>query len=491
MKKLHLLFSAIIALFLCTVSCEKDEVVKVEKSITGTLSFNSLTNPLSDAVSRSFLDSNIPECKNVTPKFVRISLKYLNPDTQNWEWYKNSNNSKIEIQVNPNGTDTDGDNVPDSWFTMESLDLELRAGKYSLEYFAITEGSGNSAEILFLAPRIPGNYPSQEISPILFHNFVDKPLPIEIEIRSGVKYYQPVEVLCYEDDYFFNFGYLFFDFTTDDLPSICVYGNYCYKNGKHSPAQFKIKVWKDEINTSNLLLSAENKVKSFITEDGSTQYYAEAICFPLPDYPTYYAKIWLVKSGEDDILIRQGSFTKEDLKNLYDEQNEISLYHFREGCCETQDNVTLLEDTTNADEDCAEPEDPPVIDCSVCDSYSGKVHEISFKYTGSEDIVLSVNYQGSGNEYEPLSNITVAPGDIINITGAFDHASHGLIIGNNLVFEIKDKSDEYLHTSCSQILYLGLNTKLDNNSDNSSGNDGSFQITRIKMSGGAECPNPD
>jgi len=492
MKRFHLLFSAVIVFFLFLASCEKEEVIKAEKLTTGTLSFNSLTNHFNNDISRAVSKSNIPECNSGTPKFIRISLKYFNTTTQTWEWFKNSNTSKIEVQVNPNGIDTNGDYEPDSWFTMESLDLELNAGNYSLEYFSVTQGAGDDAEILFLAPRKPDNSIPQEVDPILFHNYVHKPLPIEIEIRPGVKYYQPVEVLCYEDSYFFNFGYLFFDFTSENLPNICVYGNYCPKDGRHIPAQFKIKVWKNEIDPLNLLVSAENELKSFITEDGVTQYYADAICFPLPEHSTYYARIWLVENGEDDILIRQGAFTGNDLQDLYNEENEISLYHFREGCCENEDSSNLLEDLTDDSEDC-NVEEPPSGDCSFCDTNdnSGKVNEISFKYTGSVNIVLSVSYRGSGNDYAPLNNITVAPGDMITIAGAYDHPSHGLIIGNNLEFKIEGKPNEYMHTSCSQPLYLGLKTKLDKDNDNSSANNGNFQITRIKMSRGEECPDLD
>ena len=490
MKNFKTLQLAIISFFLLAISCEEDRDFNTNETTTGILSFQSILNQFGDPATKAFSGGEIPHCKSSSPAYVRVALKYLDQDTQQWEWFRNSNEDKIEIAVNPNGTDTNNDGEPDSWFTKESLDLELEAGTYSLEYFTVTDGHGDDAEILYMAPRSPDNVLDDEQQPFLFHNFVEQPLPIQINIGSGVKYYQSIEVLCYDENYAFNYGFLFFDFTSEDLKHLCVYGNYCLPNGRQIPAQFSIKVWKgDKYDDANLLISAENELRSFTAEDGSAQYYTDAICFPLPDLEIYSARIWQRANGEEDILIREGIFSSLDLDLLFNADNEFSYYHFREGCCENADNIPLLEDILYNPAECEEePEDPPTQDCSFCDtnnSNDGKVQEIKLKYSGLENIVLTVTYIGGPNNFTAITEKEIAPGEEITITGAYNQSSQGLIVGNNLNFLIENNPDEDIHTSCSQPLYIGLKTNLDSGTNN-----GNFSITSLKMSTGEYCPQP-
>jgi len=491
MKNTYHLQSVVIAFLLVLVSCEKETALNTDDSAKGTLSFGSLISQFDNNSEKTWLTDEVPTCKTDSPKYVRVALKYFDAGKQEWKWYKNSNSDKIEIEVNPNGTDTNNDGQIDSWFTKESLDLELNVGEYSLEYFAVTDGVGEDSQILYLAPRKEENAIDPDLQPVLFHNFVNDPLPVQISIGTGVKYYQPVEVLCYDDAFFFNFGYLFFDFNSQNLRNLCIYGNYCQQNGKHIPAQFKTKVWKgDNYNDANLLVSAENKLKSFTAEDGSFQYYTEAICFPLPDIELYSAKIWLVEENKPDLLIRKGTFSKNDLDLLFEASNNFSYYHFREGCCETFDNFSLLLDLTDNNEgDCEEPEDLPVnLNCSLCeadDVDGAKIKQITFKYIGTNDISLSVSYKGGPNNYNPINAELKSSGDEITINGGYIHSSHGQIIGNNLKFEIENHPDEEIHTSCSEPLYLGLKTNLGGSTNN-----GSFEIIQIEMSNGDRCPLP-
>ncbi|MBO2544759.1 hypothetical protein J0871_10070 [Salegentibacter sp. BDJ18] len=459
MKKIIRFSLGIILILFCVVSCTKEEVGKEleESHAVGKLSFGSV---LSDLANRNQLNKqtssdsyDIPQCSNENPLFVRVAIK-VKDESDNWVWYKNSHQDKIEIQVNPNGTDLDNDGNSDAWFTQESADLELEEGEYSIEYFAVATAAGNDeADIIYMAPRIPDGDLDYTQS-IQYHNFVDNPLPIQVKIRPGVKYYQPVEVLCYEEHYAFAFGYLFFDFNTTNLIYLCTYGNVCDEDQKHMPAQFKMKVWKDS-NEADLLVVAQNERKTFSDENG-THYYTDALCFPLPEIEEYYAKIWIVED-ETEILIREGSFNAEDLANIYQEEQQHYYYHFREACCDEADNFDLLDDLTENEGECEEepqdPEEPE--DCVPCDNdEGGKIKELTVKYLGDDAINLVVTHNGPDSPYE-IFNGDVNKDEEILLPGEATNGGHPIpSIWTELKFTISDISYN-LHTSCSEPFYPG------------------------------------
>ncbi|MBE7639261.1 hypothetical protein GUB10_02850 [Salegentibacter sp. BLCTC] len=438
-------------------SCSTEEAGKEleDSQVKGKLSFGSV---LSDLANRSELknqrfpySNEIPKCSEEAPLFVRVAIKFKD-ESGNWVWYKNSNIDKIEIKVNPNGTDLDDDGNLDAWFTQESADLELEEGEYSIEYFAVAAATGNDEEdIIYMAPRIPEGTLDYTQS-IQYHNFVNKPLPIKVQIRPGVKYYQPVEVLCYEEHYAFAFGYLFFDFNTTNLIYLCSYGNVCDENQKHIPAQFKIKVWEGS-NEEDLLVVAQNERKTFNDENG-THYYADALCFPLPEIEEYYAKIWFVED-ETETLIREGYFNAEDLANIYQEEQQYYYYHFREACCGEADNFNLLDDLTENEGECEEePQDPPG-NCVPCDNdQGGKIKLLEVKYLGNTSANLVVTHNGPNSPYE-IFNDVVNPNDIILLTG--EATTGGNItpsVWTEMEFTLSEVSYD-LHTSCSEPLYPG------------------------------------
>lgn len=443
---LHSGMVLILSVFLL-FSCSKEEVGKEveEFSMVGKLSFGSV---LSDLANRSQLNKQndfyeIPQCSADDPLYVRVALKVQNA-SGNWVWYKNSNQNKIEIEVNPNGTDLDNDGDLDAWFTQESADLELEEARYSLEYFAVASASGNDpADIIYMAPRKPqGELDYSET--IQYHNFVKDPLPLQFKIRPGVKYYQPVEVLCYEEQYAFAFGYLFFDFNSTNLIYLCTFGNVCDENQKHLPAQFIMKVWKDA-NEQELLVVAQNERKSFIDDNNNTQYYADALCFPLPELEQYFAKIWLVE-GENETLIREGSFDATNLSEIYREEQEHYYYHFREGCCGTEDEYALLTDLTQNEEECEET--PPVDeDCGECE---GKISTLTYEYSGADNTQIKVSQKTPGNNSIEIFNEILNNGDEFTIVGEFSQNQNQ---PNSLWTEIYitegNSQAITMHTSCS------------------------------------------
>lgn len=450
MKK-NIRFSlGIILILFCVVSCTKEEVGKEleESHAVGKLSFGSV---LSDLANRNHLNKqtssdsyDIPQCSNENPLFVRVAIK-VKDESGNWVWYKNSHQDKIEIQVNPNGTDLDNDGNSDAWFTQESADLELEEGEYSIEYFAVATAAGiDEADIIYMAPRIPDGDLDYTQS-IQYHNFVDNPLPIQVKIRPGVKYYQPVEVLCYEEHYAFAFGYLFFDFNTTNLIYLCTYGNVCDEDQRHMPAQFKMKVWKDS-NESELLVVAQNERKTFSDENG-THYYADALCFPLPEIEEYYAKIWIVED-ETEILIREGSFDAEDLANIYQEEQQHYYYHFREACCDEADNFDLLDDLTENEGECEEepqdPEEPE--DCNDC---KGKISKLTFKFSGGDNTLIQVEQEANGNNRMEIFSEIVNNGENFTIIGDFSPGNQAKSLWTNIYITEGDNHEIQIHTSCS------------------------------------------
>lgn len=443
----------------CVVSCTKEEVGKEleEAHAVGKLSFGSVLSDLANRnqlVKQANSDAyDIPQCSDENPLFVRVAIKVKN-ENGDWIWYKNSHQEKIEIEVNPNGTDLDNDGNLDAWFTQESADLELEEGEYRIEYFAVATAAGNDQDdIIYMAPRIPDGDLDYSQS-IQYHNFVDKPLPIEVKIRPGVKYYQPVQVLCYEEHYAFAFGYLFFDFNTTNLVYLCTYGNVCEEDQRHMPAQFKMKVWEGS-SEGDLLVVAQNERKTF-NDDIGTHYYADALCFPLPEIDNYYAKIWLVE-GETETLIREGSFNAENLGNIYQEAQEHYYYHFREACCGEADNFYLLDDLTDNEGECEEepqdPEEPE--DCVPCDNdEGGKIKQLTVKYLGDDSINLVVTHNGPGSPYE-IFNGDVNTNEEILLPGEAINGGNPIpSVWTELEFTISDTSYN-LHTSCSEPFYPG------------------------------------
>ena len=146
----------------------------------------------------------IPECKNEVPLYIRVALKN---SKGSWITGINGDTHFIEIKVNSEGVDTDKDGYPDSWFTQDLEQIFLPVDHYTLEYFAVLDDKGPDANILYLAPRKYDDYGNTA-----FQNFVNTPLPIEINIREGIKHYVPVEVLCYDQRFAFAYGYIFYNF---------------------------------------------------------------------------------------------------------------------------------------------------------------------------------------------------------------------------------------------------------------------------------------
>ncbi|MDT0649311.1 alpha/beta hydrolase [Autumnicola edwardsiae] len=341
MKKMTMYL--VLMVFLGTLfSCTKEETrpndLNPEKA---TLSFGSLLNDMVNnraAIKQQF--DEFPDCSDGIPAYVEVAL------SQDGAWAVGNETDPLQVDLNPNPDDYDGDGI-DNYFTEFSYELELDPGDYVLEYFKVFDDSGNE---LWIAPR-SGN----------FDNFVDNALPLAISLGAGVKKYVSVDVVCFDNRIVNEYGYLFFDINGSELIEFCVFGNFCEENGRHFPAHFSVNVWHysgDSQNPRGEVIVSDSMNNTGVNGEGD--FYADPLCITLPSEGNneYYFEITLLESDEYDAeerLIRSGVISDEDIRDLYDGDDNTEYYHFMEGNCGSEDAPALF-DMGNGQE--LEPEGP-------------------------------------------------------------------------------------------------------------------------------------
>ncbi|CAM4370997.1 hypothetical protein [Gillisia limnaea] len=327
MKNFKLKIAYLAAFAMIFTSCSKEEATTGnDPDNMATLSFGALLNDLiSDRAATKghigFLDG-VPECSEGTAAYVEIILS--------------------RDGANVVGDDGEGnayrvDLVNGQMFTEEDSELELEPGNYSLDYFAVFTADGT---MIWIAP-MGGD--DDDLS-----NFVDNPLPLAIDLRAGVKKYVEVDVLCYDDRFVNEYGYLFFDINENEAIKFCIFGNVCPPSdgGRHFPASYSVNVWSGDDSSGTVLY---NEVQNVTGTYDNGDFYAEPLCFALPDTAgedEYYFEITLLNSDEyGDVVervIRRGSITDDVVRTFFDGENNLEYFHFREGC-DGEDNVPIFE----------------------------------------------------------------------------------------------------------------------------------------------------
>jgi len=360
MRHVKLIFTYVASAALMFTSCSKDENGSGDSPETPaeltSLNFNVQledfeTTRSQESKAHILGDGEVPSCNNddTVPVFIRAVI--LKPGGGTVDDGDVDNAEAVDIGIIPvDDNDSDGDGM-NNWLTFEESFLELPAGQYTLEYFDVRNADG---DILYIAPTDEDTY-----GPANFENFVESPLPHTIDLITGTKHYDEVEVLCYDEVFADSYGYLFFDFEMLPLQYICFFGNECNDAGRHFPSNFRIKVWEypatDEIgdidfDDDDALVNATNTV----LRDGSgivTQ--ADALCIPLPDRPnveeTFYAELYTIDDDNNETLIRRGDFSQSEIESLIAEGDDTGVagtqkyWHFREGafCGEDSDPCLL------------------------------------------------------------------------------------------------------------------------------------------------------
>src|SRR5690606_14446181 len=141
------------------------------------------------------------------------------------------------------------------------------------------------------------------------------PLPLAIQLGAGTKKYVDVPVVCFDDRFVNEYGYLFFDIETGEAHEFCVFGNYCDEAGRHFPAHFEVNIWHySDGERGALIVSEENEV----SEDENGDFAGSTVCVALPDtdgLDEYYIEITLLDSeayGDvENGVIREGVFNDD------------------------------------------------------------------------------------------------------------------------------------------------------------------------------------
>ena len=208
MKKNYVYFGVLffIATFIFSCSSSDDNIPPNDDSGNGILSFSMLTANVFNFPNRGMESKEIEfgslPCSNISPSYIRLALKDSNGNC----YVGNNATGFFELQLDPNGIDSDEDGEMDLWNNLEEKNLKLPVGIYTLEYFAVIDKPGQSSKIIYMSPRKNG-----EDDPMQFYNLVTASLPITINIQEGVKYNLPVEVLCFQKDLAFDFGFMFIE----------------------------------------------------------------------------------------------------------------------------------------------------------------------------------------------------------------------------------------------------------------------------------------
>src|SRR5690606_16519589 len=205
MKNFRICLAGIAVFALLFTSCSEEENNLLDPDAEkATLSFGAFVEDLANSTSTRQSLNDLPECSDEDPSYVMIIL------SQDGSNVVGSMEAPFRVNLAPN-----------QLFTVEVPELELTPGEYSLDYFAVYSEAG---DLIWLAP-----------SGGIFEDYFDNPMPLTIDLRAGVKKYVEVSVLCYDNRFVNEYGYLFFEINTNEAIEFCIFGNYCDETGRHYP----------------------------------------------------------------------------------------------------------------------------------------------------------------------------------------------------------------------------------------------------------------
>ncbi|HSI70997.1 MAG TPA: hypothetical protein VK941_12250 [Gillisia sp.] len=330
MKKKKLFFGMFLLIIFAFSSCSKEEDPLPVEENQAYLSFKMSLNDQS----QKQVNSNLPGCTDGIPAFLDVIIskegKAADP-----------NAVPIRLNINPNSTGPFEDEASNS-SGAQSESLALAPGTYYLHYFTVLDENEN---VIWLTP-INDNAPGG------IDDIVGNPLPLAINLNTGVYITQSVEVICFDDRFVNQYGYLFYELNEIEVIEFCIFGNACDETGRHEEfVLYEVDVWKFSGDTSAPKgdILHENLQNEVVITD--YEEYSEAnsypLCITLPDGPgldEYYIEITRTNSGPDDGLIRSGLISDVEVRNLFREDSTMDYYHFREGNCNLDDDPELLSD---------------------------------------------------------------------------------------------------------------------------------------------------
>ncbi|WP_156879153.1 thrombospondin type 3 repeat-containing protein [Salinimicrobium xinjiangense] len=330
-------------------SCSKDESGVSDTTEKASLSFGAIVADLaSNATNKQSDLGDLPECSDAAPSYVEIVL-------MQGDDYIVGGDAPYRVDL-----------VAGQVFTEEDAALELDPGQYTLEHFAVYDAMGN---LTWIAPK--GGILAQ---------YVDAPLPLNINLGAGVKKYVDVSVVCYDDRDVNEYGYLFFEFDTTRAFEFCFFVNYCAPDGRHYPGRFSVEFSID----GTVIYEAEENINNVgVNQFGDN--FADPICFALPDLPGYGDDVeyldyrvtlldWDGVYDAPDNWVITGSLSRNEVRANFDGANNVNYEHLRFGC----DGQTPPDDDNdgvpNDDDNCPNDYNPDQSDVDgdgygdVCDN---------------------------------------------------------------------------------------------------------------------------
>jgi hypothetical protein len=315
MKNFKLFFSMVAVTAILFISCSKDE----HSTPKATVSFGAVLNDVlnNNPQARQAIE-DIPDCSDSAPAFVDIVIT----GTDNI----GTIDTPLRVSINSNLEDYDGDG-DDEYVTAETEDLKIRPGTYTLEYFVVYDADDNP---IWVAPN--GGAAAE---------FVANPLPQSITLVANTDNFLSVDVVCFDNRELNEFGDLYFGLEPDQAIEFCVSGDFCATDGTASPANFSVNIWNYNDDTKGTQL---------YTDVANTS--GEAVCFALPDIggadfiDNYYFEITF-----DNTIIREGALTDADVKALFEGDDFLTAYKFKEGSCASGDSPALFGETGGSDPD--------------------------------------------------------------------------------------------------------------------------------------------
>lgn len=315
----YLSFAAVFAMLF--TSCSKDEAgVATPENENATLSFGAIVNDLVEnrAATKSHL-SGIPECNDdATADYVHVYLVRVNND--------GTTTPVVGTAATPHRVDL----VAGEVFTEEDAALELTPGNYRLEHFAVYDEMEGDDSLIWLAPRVGS----------ALGEYVDNALPLDIDLRAGVKKYVDVSVLCFDNRDVNEYGYLFFELDTNVALTYCFFANFCNDEGMHYTARYSVSIWSGT-NANGVPLYTNVVNNTGVHDNGD--FYATPLCFALPDnddlneeYLYYEITLldWAENYGDVEQVTQSGTITKQDILNNFgdDDEDNVEYDHVRFGC---------------------------------------------------------------------------------------------------------------------------------------------------------------
>ena len=329
--KLSIAYLAMFAMIF--TSCSKEEVGGPDiDSDKATLSIGAIVNDLvaNRAQSKQSI-ADLPVCSADDPFFVRIVLSLDGVEVVG--------TTEMPYRI---------DLVEGELYTKDDPMLELEPGDYVLEHLAVYNEMGI---LIWVAPKVGSQ----------LGEFVDNPLPLDIDLRAGVKKYVEVPVLCFDDRDVNEYGYLFFELDTNIALEFCFFANYCPPDepGRHYTANYSVSIWAGTSSAGTLLYEDE-VVSSGQYDNGD--YYTTPLCFALPDNssldtPYIYYEVTLLDwpGNYGDVApntVLSGTLTKQDILDNFDGESEVDYEHLLFGC----DGTTPPDDDQD-DDDVPDDED--------------------------------------------------------------------------------------------------------------------------------------